>query len=295
MRLVLLALLLLPAATGHGDPASLIGEWDLAPGSSEVVERPVHWHRVMGQLESNQDIVFEVNGVVVAGPARDLTFDHLVMCCDDAVWTDVSFAVRNVGSETAAVRGDVAFLHDNLAVVGHGAEGGAGVQTLLIIGLMLGIPALRAMGSTHGDAVRWLRAGRITHAVAWGLALTMAAIGMIRFGTGPVVGSLGATAWIPGSFGVLFNTHSLLMLLAMALWCAAYSCHAGARRRGGPTTWDLYAFAAAPLLVGLVAYAEMGGWRMIPLAVLPALLVLTDLHGPKLYKQWTGKLTARGG
>ncbi len=291
----MVALALVPAVAGHGDQSSLIGEWTLAPGETLDFERSIHWHRVMGQLEADADIVFVANGDIVAGPATSLTINHLVKCCD-AVWSDVPFAIQNVGNAPATVRGDVAFLHDNLAVVAHNAEGGAGIQTLMIFALVIGIPALRAHRQITEPVGRWLLASRILHGGAWAVALTLALIGMVRFGGGPLVGSLGATAWFPSGLGQFLNTHSLVMLGLMALWGASYACLAGARRRGANAMIDGHLFVAGALAVGVAMRLEVGGFAQVVLvSAVPALLTLTDLHAGKLYTVWTRRLSPRGG
>ncbi len=277
-------LVTVPQASAHGDADSLQGSWDLAPGERVSFERPIHWHRAMGHLQADQDIVFMAGDAVVAGPAKRLTINHLVRCCGE-VWADYPFSVENRGDAPARVTGDVAFLHDNLAVVAHGAEGD-GFGTLILFGLMIGIPAWRARQSLPdavSDASGWLRASRIVHGAAWGLAAAMALVGMVRFGSGPVVGSLGATAWAPWGLGGFFNTHSLLMLLAMALWGGAYACLAGARRRGVAAGIDGHVFLASPLVVGAAILVELGGLvQPLMLAMLPALAVLADLQGGRL-------------
>ena len=274
---------LAPLASAHGDAATLDEPFELAPGESLTFTREVHWHRILGSLEANSDVTLSVDGVVIAGPGRNMVVDHLVACCE-ATWTELAFAIRNVGTDVAQVDARLSFLHDNLAVLVDDAEPGGWWQTLLIVGVVVGVPAWRARvplrgasGAALASPVLWLRRSRMFHAATWLAALALAAVGMARFGSGPLVGSLGATAPFPSGFGGFFNTHSFVMLGLMALWGAAYAYWAGARRRGAAGNLDAWLFAVGALAVGAAMFAELGGgWIPVMLGAIPAAAILAD-------------------
>ncbi len=285
---LLTILLAAPLASAHGDRSSLEAVLTIPAGESYSFNRSVHWHRVLGHVDASGPVEFMANGQRVAGPNAALTINHLVRCCD-ALWTEVPFALHNPGSSAVTVRVEMAFLHDNLAVLADDAEPGGWWQTLLILLVGLGVPAFLVRQPREGDAVRWLRASRVLHGGAWVAAGAMSVVGMVRFGGGPIVGNLAATASLPGAFGPLFNTHSLLMLGLMALWISGYAFLAGARRRGHDGWQDGAVYAVGPLVVGTSMFLELGGfWIVVGLAVVPAFLVCADQWG----RQWAARGSA---
>ncbi len=275
-----LLLLLVPGAAAHGDVPSLVGPWTLEPGERLVVDRPVHWHRALGQLSADGLITVTIHGDVVAGPGRSLTVNHLIQCCDDA-WTDVSFVVENVDDRAVRIDGSVAVLHDNMAVLAADAEPGGWWQTLVIVAFIIAVPASVARRSPMPADAHWLRRARWAHGGVWAAAAATALIGMVPYKTGPLVGSLAATAPFPAGFGAFLNMHALVMLGFMAAWGTAYALWAGARRRGAAGRLDGYLFAAGPLLVGASMLLELGGgWISLAMGVLPAAAILLDTLGP---------------
>lgn len=286
MRAVwLLALLLTtPVALAHGDAPPEVDSVTLEPGSSVSWSREIHWHRLVGTVEATGPVTVTVEGpggsVLAAGPGDVLEVNHLVACCRETTWSPHTVHVTNAGDDTVEARFDLVLLHDNLAVVAHDSEPGAWWQTLLIVGLLIAIPAWRARApSIREPAGPWLRWSRILHATAWASAGLLAVLGMVRFGGGPLAGSVASTVWAPLDAG-FFNTHSFVMLGLMVLWGAAVACWAGARRRAGSPAryrWDGLAFAAGSILVGLLMVYEFDRW-LLPLVVglLPAMALLAD-------------------
>lgn len=280
---VLLALA--PVAVAHGDRSVDHGTTVLEPGGSLSWTREIHWHRLMGTVDATGPVTVTIQGpqgtIPAAGPGPSLQVDHLVACCRTATWTPHTVHLTNPGDQTIEVSYDLVLLHDNLAVTAHDAEAGAWWQTLAFVSFMIAIPAWRARTPHTDDAPElWIRRSRLLHGAAWLSAGLLAAIGMVRFATWPLAGSLGATAWAPLDLGGFFNTHSLVMLWVMALWGAGVACWAGARRRGaGPTAYrvDGLLFAAGSLVVGTLMVIEFDRW-LIPLvlAVVPALALLVD-------------------
>ncbi len=280
LLLILLVLPLVPGAAAHGDVPSLVGPWTLEPGERVVVERPVHWHRAVGQLSADGLITVTIHGDMAAGPGRSLTVNHLIPCCDDA-WTDVAFVVENVDDHAVRVEGSVAVLHDNLAVVAADAEPGGWWQTLVIVAVIIAVPASVARRPPLAADPQWLRRARWAHGAVWAAAAATALMGMVPYKTGPLVGSLAATAPLGAGFGAFLNTHALVMLGFMAAWGTAYALWAGARRRGAAAHLDGYLFAAGPLLIGASMLLELGGgWISLAMGALPAAAILLDTLGP---------------
>lgn len=284
--LILLTISLAPLAAAHGDQPAQQATVVLDPGGSVTWTQEVHWHRLMGTVDATGPVTVLVEGPEgtgeAAGPGQALRVDHLVSCCRAAVWTPHTIQIDNVADHPIEVNYDLVLLHDNLVVLAEDAEPGGWWQTLAIVGLMIAIPAWRARQPSLQEAPgRWVRSSRLLHGAAWGLAGSLAAIGMIRFSTGPLTGSLGATAWVPGDVAGFFNTHSLVMLGLMGLWGAALACWAGARRRGpspGAYRWDGFLFAAGSLLVGGLMAAESGRWAIpVVLGTVPAVALVLDV------------------
>lgn len=277
---------LIPVAGAHGDAPGSAGTASLEPGASVSWTREVHWHRLMGTIAASGPVVVTVEGPLgatrAAGPGGALLVDHLVTCCRSTTWAPHTVHVTNVGEDPIDVRYDLVLLHDNLAVVAHDAEVGAWWQTLAIIGAIIAIPAWRARQPPPDPSspARPIRASRRLHLTAWGLAGLPSLVGMVRFRTGPLTGSLGSTAWIPMDLGGFFNTHAVVMLGLMALWGASIAFWAAARRRSeapGAYRLDGLAFSAGSLLVGGLMALEFGP-GLIPFVVgtLPALGLLVD-------------------
>lgn len=297
--LVLLALLLVPGAAGHGDRPTEEGTAVLAPGESISWTHEVHWHRLMGNVEATGPATVSVQGPDgtdhAAGPGSSLQVDHLVACCRTATWTPHTVHLTNAGDQPIEVRYDLVLLHDNLAATTHDAEAGAWWQTLAFVGLIIAIPAWRARTPHADDAPEpWIRRSRLLHAAAWLAAVILAAIGMVRFATWPLAGSLGATAWTPLDMGGFFNAHSFVMLGVMVLWGAGVACWAGARRRAsGPSAYNVdgLLFAAGSLVVGTLMVIEFDRWLIpVVMAVVPALALLADTLASRVV--WPGE--ARG-
>lgn len=235
---LLVVILVTPSVTAHGDTEAMQATVELGPGETVVWQRQVHWHRLMGTVDASGPVT-----VSIEGPDRDeaaiasgssLRLDHLVACCRDTTWAIHIVHLTNPGDASVDADVDLALLHDNFAVIADDAEVGAWWQTLAIVGFMVGIPAWRARQPVTKSVRDWPLWGRGFHVGAWALALLVAAVGMARFRTGPLVGTVGATAWAPGDLGGFFNTHSLVMLALMAGWGTAYALWAGARRPFSP-------------------------------------------------------------
>ncbi len=295
-NLALLLILLVPLASltpvgrAHGDRSFGEARVALDPGESMSWIREVHWHRLMGTVEATGPVTVSVQGPdgrsEAAGPGASLRVDHLVACCRTATWTPHTVEITNTGDAPVEVTYDLVLLHDNLAVTADDAEPGAWWQTLAIVGLMIGIPAWRArQPALEAPAGPWLRSSRILHGTAWGIGGLLALVGMARFSTGPLTGTLGATAWFPLDLVGFFNTHSLVMMAVMGVWGAGLACWAGARRRAGsPAAYrvDGLLFAVGSLVIGGLMVAELGRW-IIPviLGLAPAAAILADVRIPR--------------
>lgn len=284
----ILLLAFLPVAAAHGDRSIEDGTVVLAPEETVSWTREVHWHRLMGTVEATGPVTVSAQGpdgiIRAAGPGTDLQVDHLIACCRTAIWSPHTITITNEAEGPVEVAYDLVLLHDNLAVTAHDAEPGAWWQTLAIVGLMIAIPAWRARQPQPDQPARpWLRRSRAFHAAAWGTAVALALVGMVRFASWPLTGSLGATAWTPLDLGGFFNTHSFVMLALMGLWGTGLAFWAGARRRAGSPAayrWDGLLFAAGSIVIGTLMVVEFGVWP-IPtvIAVLPAAGIVLDLLG----------------
>lgn len=287
---VAVAALCVPTAAAHGDAPSIRDTVILEPGQSATWERELHWHRMLGSIEADGPVRLIVTGPdgadLVADDSARVFIDHLVACCRDATWTPHSIRVTNLGAGAVEARVEIALLHDNIAVLADDAEPGGWWQTLVLVLAVVAVPAwrARAAGAPEGSASDWIRRSRIAHATAWMAAGLLAAIGMVRFGSGPIVGSLAATAWTPTSVAGFFNTHTFVMLALMATWATSIAFWAGARRRAGSSRRyprDGILFAAGPLLVALLMGIEVGGWPIAAaLGLVPTAALALDAFGP---------------
>lgn len=262
-----------------------MGTVTLDPGAAHSWAREVHWHRLLGVVEATGPVE-----VLVEGPSgrpetvaqgASLRLDHLVACCRSGAWTPHTLTIANPGDHRVEVRLDLVLLHDNLAVTVDDAEPGAWWQTLAIVGLMIGIPAWRARQPPPGEPpAPWLRRSRVLHARAWALGGLLALVGSIRFGSGPLAGTLGATAWAPLDMAGVVNTHTLVMLWLMALWGGAVACWAAGRRRAGrPGAYPLDGILLAsgsPVVGGLMLLELGGSWIPLVLGLLPAAGLVAD-------------------
>lgn len=289
LRALLVLLLLAPSAAAHGDSPTMRDFVSLAPGESKAWEREVHWHRLAGVVDADGPLTLIVEGpdgsTTEVASGQTLRVDHLIACCRDAVWSPHTIRLMNPGDAAVAAELDLALLHDNFAVIAHDSEPGAWWQTLMSLGVIIAVQAWRArLAPLDADPRRWLLVSRTLHAAAWASVVLFAGLGMLRFGSGPLAGTVTATAWAP-SDGGFFNTHTYVMAGLMVLWGAALAFWAGARRRSGSPRhhrWDGVAFASGGVLVAVIMAVEFGTWVIpVALGLLPAAGILADSFWPR--------------
>lgn len=297
LALLLVALAVAPSIAAHGDVRGLDETIPLSTGEAYDIVRPVHYHRLVGTVEATDvamPLLVNVTGPggtsrTIAGPDDSIRVNHLIDCCEDDVWTDHTITVWNAGSQEAFVRIDLTLLHDDFAVIAADAEDGAAWQTLASIVLIAGIPAwvARRRAAPEPQAVgRWLRVGTWSLAAGWGVLVLMSVVGMLRYGGGPLVGSLVVLAplAVPGEF---FNSHLFASVALMASWAVALAGWAIAQRRspGAPSRqveYLAYVAAAGPVVFGVLFTLEYGNvFLAAALGLIPAGLILAAVHWPR--------------
>jgi len=257
--LVVLALLLLvaatPSAAAHGDAPSLKRDGTLAPGEELTMTRELHWHRLVGSIRSADldSLVLRVerpDGTTHVAIGARGTVNTVIRCCLDAVWAEHTIVLRNNGTTAAAFRMDIALLHDDFTVLADGAEGGSGTGVLVLSGLTAAAAwRARPTGRTDTAAARQrARLSTVSITVAWVLMGALGLYGMLRYGGGPLLGSLNAFALFPLPSAFL-NAHLIGMVVLFALWLTAlFSWSAAQRWRAGPDRTT--AALATAILVG---------------------------------------------
>ena len=221
--------------------------------------------------------------VVLAGTlASSGTLNELIRCCDQSVWTEAQLVVRNDGDHAATIDLRAWAMHDDFAVIVDRAEPGA-VTAPLALFLALGVAAVvvawregrraePAASTGHTPpSLRWstgLFLGALTIAAALGLA------GTLRYGAGPVDGTIAILADLPVPGGPFGARGATVMGLLMLAWMSAIgfwirALHVGAQRRsarprrlglalgavsvaGGVALGWTYGSFGAPLILGLV-------------------------------------------
>lgn len=259
-----------PMAGAHGDAPGFQGSGTVAPGAFVAFEASVHWHRLVGTASSDSDeapLVVEVYGpddalYYVAGPGTQLRINALVECCRDATWSLHAFLVRNVGDVAATVDVELVLLHDDLAVVAHGAEGDGPWMTLTIVTLLAAVPAWRAHATTppHPErGRRWLRIGWWTLGASWAIVLGFTLYGWTRYGGTPLEALRAGFAPMP-MHGAFFNSFMLVMLALMAAWGVTLAAWVMSEHSGQPATAQGGRRLALAAAAGALAFGPLFGW-----------------------------------
>ncbi|HEX9816728.1 MAG TPA: hypothetical protein VGB18_07090, partial [Candidatus Thermoplasmatota archaeon] len=266
----------------------------LSPQEEFEFRRGLHYHRMVGEV--SQPTPTSLLELTVTGPSGSTqsvssNFDgalvnQLITCCKSGnTWDEHVILLRNTGERPATINVQLTFLHDDFAVIAYDAEPGAWWQTLLVSVLLLGIPAWIATGrvaSDPGKVRRWVRIGAGSLGAAWGLAGLLSLIGMVRFGGGPLNGSLTAHEPfpVPGFFvnSSLVSALPLITLYEFGLagWAIAQR-HSAHVSRG--IRWLGYAGAAGPVVFGAHLVIEYGNPLLATaIAIVPAGLIVAGAH-----------------
>lgn len=287
-------LLALPSVAAHGDVLGVKETVTLLPQEEFEFRRGLHYHRMVGEVSqptptslleltvtgprgSTQSVSSNFNGALV---------NHLITCCKSGnTWDEHVILLRNTGERHATINVQLTFLHDDFAVIAHDAEPGAWWQTLLVGVLLLGIPAWIATARVASDprkVRRWVRVGAGSLGAAWGLAGLLSIIGMLRFGGGPLNGSLTVHEPFPVP-GFFVNSNLVTALPLMLLYVFALSGWAIAQRRSDLVSKNVrllgYAGAAGPFVFGALLVIEYGNPLLATaIAIVPAGLVVLGIH-----------------
>lgn len=256
-----------PAAVAHNDVMVAQGTHEVPAGESIALPAEIHYHRLIGTVQADPETDLEVFVVGpdgqeqrAAGPGSNLRVDHLVVCCEDAVWTPHTVVVKNEGGQDAQVAIHLVFLHDGFAVIALDAEPAAAFTTILMPLLIAGVclyrlrrPPIPTDQERHGR--QWSRAAIVLFAAMVTVTAIFSLWGMIRYGSGPVVGTLTATADLPVT-GWEVTNHTFLFGAMILIWGAMIGTWTGALRRTSDTTgrmrlaWTGFAMAASSVAMG---------------------------------------------
>lgn len=270
---------LVPSAAAHPDLVVGEGTHRLAPGATLTTTAEVHYHRLVGHVRAEDPaarLTVLVTGPdgerVVAGPGADLQVNALIACCGTSN-VPHPVTVRNAGPSPVTVTVRLVLLHDGLAVVNDDSEPGAlrSVVAMPLLGAVgFGLTLWRPLAASAADARRATRRGAVALALLWVLAAGLAGWGMLRYGGGPAVGTLAATADLPSTNNVIMTTHSVITVGFILLWIACTGLWtASARRAGTPEARRAAGWLGLALggsaLVACAAWAIEYGTVLAPL------------------------------
>lgn len=251
MALVIVLVLPMPALA-HGDQRIVDGALTIPPGEVASFEGEVHYHRIIGRFDATGPIVVSViepggdDAPIVAGPARQITLNDLIACCDGAAWTGHTLVIENAGPEPVTVSARASLVHDDVAVSVFRAESGV-VESMLAFGVVWAF-ALRHRRRRGIETTR--RRATATLFTVASAVLALAVYGTVRYGSGSVPGLLAGLADVPIlPMNPLASRASVLLLLTMVGWAIAGARWATARHDMTRTRWLAHAAALIAMVV----------------------------------------------
>jgi hypothetical protein len=316
LRVVVLAVCVAAAALGsapsaaaaHGDGLLVRGSLTLAPGEVAAYHGSVHYHRLVARVVADGPVRIRlhdfVTGEVVleVGPTLRLAVNELIACCDDATWTPYTLEIENVGDRPVALRARAVLVHDDLAVMVHGAESGTREGAVFITAAWI---VLLWWGRRRpGRAFSPRRAG-LTSAVLAAGAVMAGAYGWLAYGRSGAAGLVAGLSHVPVlPWNPLVSRVSLCLGVAIVGWLLAGALWARSRPAPGSPAWTGVGVGLGAGVLGLAgAVVVEYGVLSLPLGmavgmVMPLALVLATgggVAGPvAVDRPHRGAASARG-
>jgi hypothetical protein len=292
-RVVVLALCLAAAALGtaaspaaaHGDELLVRGSLTLAPGEVAAYHGNVHYHRLVARVVADGPVRVRLNDFVTGevalemGPASRLAVNELIACCDDAAWTPYTLVIENVGDRPVALRARAVLVHDDLAVMVHGAESGTREGALVITAAWIALLWWGRRRTSRASALR--RAGWASAVLAASVVLA-GAYGWLAYGRAGAAGLVAGLSHVPVlPWNPLVSRVSLMLGVGIVGWLVAGALWARARPAPGSLAWAGVAVGLGAGVLGVagavvVEYGVlslplgMAAGMVIPLAILGA-------------------------
>jgi hypothetical protein len=249
LRVVVLAVCLAAAALGtaalpaaaHGDELLVRGSLTLAPGEAAAYHGNVHYHRLVARVVADGPVRVRLHDFVTGevalevGPSLRLAVNELIACCDDATWTPYTLVIENVGDLPVALRARAVLVHDDLAVMVHGAESGTREGAVMITAAWIVLLWWGRRRPRRASALR--RAGWASAVLAMGAALA-GAYGWLAYGRAGAGGLLAGLSHVPVlPWNPLVSRVSLFLGVAIVGWLVAGALWAGSRPAPGSPAW----------------------------------------------------------
>jgi hypothetical protein len=311
-RGVVLALGLAAAALGaaaspaaaHGDVPLVRGSLTLAPGEVAAYHGSVHYHRLVARVVADGPVRVRlqdfVTGEVVleAGPTLRLAVNELIACCDDATWTPYTLVIENVGDRPVALRARAVLVHDDLAVMVHGAEPGTREGAAVITAAWI---VLLWWGRRRpGPASALRRAGRASAVLAAGVVIAGAS-GWLAYGRPGAAGLVAGLSHVPVlPWNPLVSRVSLFLGVAIVGWLVAGALWARSRPAPGSPAWTAVGVGLGAGVLGVAGAVVLEyGVLSLPLGmaagmVIPlALVMATGRRSANAYGVLSPSVTAR--
>jgi hypothetical protein len=307
LRVVVLAVCLAAAALGtaaspaaaHGDELLVRGSLTLAPGEVATYHGSVHYHRLVARVVADGPVRVRLHDFVTGevalevGPTLRLAVNELIACCDDATWTPYTLVIENVGDRPVTLRARAVLVHDDLAVMVHGAESGTREGAVLITAAWIVLLWWGRRRPRRASALR--RAGWASAVLAAGVVIA-GTYGWLAYGRSGAAGLLAGLSHVPVlPWNPLVSRVSLFLGVAIVGWLLAGALWARSRPAPGSQAW---AGVGVGLGAGVLAVAGavvveygvlslplgMAAGMVIPLALVvatgagSAVPVATDRH-----------------
>lgn len=312
-------------AGAHADIPLVDGRVRVEPGVAYELPMSLHFHRLVGRYRVEGDgapalALYVVRGHPELGasgtgdvhppPAADVlvgmplgdegAINRLVPCCLGEAYADLSLVVRHDGAEPVGLDLRVWAVHDEFAVVARRAEPGA-LEVPLVLFLALGAAVLattnRVLRRAPGEARepdRWrfaLRVSGTLWAVACAAGGALALVGVVRYGGGPIAGTLAVLADLDVPGGPFGSRAATLLGVLLLAWCTGIASWSVAVGRGAhrASPWAVHlgtAFVLASAATGLaMAWTYDGAW--VPLLLAAVLAVPLGLASLRLGRDRT--------
>jgi hypothetical protein len=300
-RVVVLAVCLAAAALGsaaspvaaHGDVLLVRGSLTLAPGEVAAYHGSVHYHRLVARVVADAPVRVRLHDFVTgelvfeAGPSLRLAVNELIACCDDATWTPYTLVIENVGDRAVSARVRAVLVHDDLAVMVHGAESGTREGAVVITAAWIVLLWWGRRRPRRTSALR--RAGWASAVLAAGVVLA-GAYGWLTYGRSGAAGLLAGLSHVPVlPWNPLVSRVSLFLGVGIVGWLVAGALWARSRPAPGSPAWALVGVGLGAGVLGVAGavVAEYGvlalplgmaAGMVIPLALFMATGGVTDQH-----------------
>jgi hypothetical protein len=315
-RVVFLAVCLaaaapIPAASpaaAHGDVPLVRGSLTLAPGEEAVYHGSVHYHRLVARVVADGPVRVRLHDFVTGevalevGPALRLAVNELIACCDDATWTPYTLVIENVGDRPVALRLRAVLVHDDLAVMVHGAESGTREGAVVITAAWVVLLWWGRRRPRRASALR--RAGWVSAVLAAG-AVIAGAYGWLAYGRSGAAALLAGLSHVPVlPWNPLVSRVSLFLGVAIVGWLVAGALWARSRPAPGSPAWAGVGVGLGAGVLGVAgAVVVEYGVLSLPLGmaagmVVPLALVVATGGGPAgpvaIERQHRGGSSSRG-